>query len=103
MNEDVYQVIAKNVIAAENIIQGERKVCHAPHRVEPDDPEGLRDVSDGRIAGNIAEIIKNKRIKQGTSVTYPGSQDEEDRNSCQQLITAMVEGFRGSFIYRLQQ
>ena len=90
MNKNIHNVVTCNVVPPEHVIQGESKVCNGSERIEPDNSPRIGQVSDGRIAGNIAKIIKEKRIKNGESITYSHSQHEESRKPDLLQLAAMV-------------
>jgi hypothetical protein len=101
MNKNIHDMVACDTVSPEHVIQGESKVGDGPQRIESDNSQRIGQVFDGRVAGYIAEIIKEKRVKNGESVTYPHSQNEEGRKPDQVQLTALVVRCRGNFIYRL--
>lgn len=59
------------------------------------------EIADGSIPGNIAEVIKDKRIMQGKPITYSYCKDKENREPYPLQVTSMDAGCRDLFIYRL--
>jgi hypothetical protein len=84
-------MVACDTVPPEHVIQGESKVRDGPQRIESDNSQRIGQVSDGRVAGYIAEIIKEKGIKNGESITYPHRQNEEGRIPDQLQLTALVD------------
>jgi hypothetical protein len=103
MNDDIHEVVTGDAVSSKQVIEGKGKVCHRSQWVEMDYPQGIGDISDGRIPGNIAEVIKEERISEGKAITQRNRQQEEGRKHGQVQLTAMVCECRGGTIYRLQQ
>ena len=95
-------MVTRNPGSINHEIKCESKVSDGPQWVESYQFQGVRDVADGWISGDVAEIIKEKRIRKGESITNSHGQEEEYRIPDQVQFSARSMECRGNFIYSLQ-